>query len=98
MKHPISLLAALLLLLAVLSAAAQVEQEQERELDEASRIVEPAGHDRVKRSWLSSNGHAAWRSNDDEENEPVIIAGLYDRPYHIRDEDDDDQSREITWA
>jgi hypothetical protein len=88
MKHPLTLLAALLLLLAVLSTAAPLEQEQEQELEKARRIVEPAGHMRMKRSWLSSLRQAVWRSND--ENRPVITAGLYDRQYHIRDIDIDD--------
>jgi len=82
MKHPITLLAALLLLLAVLSAAAPLEQEQEQDLGEASRIVEPAGHARVKRSRLSSNRHAASRSK------PVITAGVFDRQYRIRNHED----------
>jgi len=88
MKHPLTLLAALLLLLAVLSTAAPLEQEQEQELEKARRIVEPAGHMRMKRSRLSSLRQAVWRSND--KNRPVITAGLYDRQYHIRDIDIDD--------
>jgi len=89
MKHPLTLLAALPLLLAVLSTAAPLaQQEQEQELEKTRRIVEPAGHMRVKRSWLSSLRQAVWRSND--ENRPVITAGLYDRQYHIRDIDIDD--------
>jgi len=87
MKHPITLLAALLLLLAVLSAAAPLEQEQEQDLEEASRIVESDGHERVKRSSSSSGGG---RSQSAKSAQSVTrlsgneIAGLYDRQFHVR--------------
>jgi len=88
MKHPITLLAALLLLLAVLSTAAPLaQQEQEQELQKAQRIVEPAGHMRVKRSLLSSVLWGSWGSNNDANR---LSNGVFDLQYHIRNFDLDD--------
>jgi len=90
MKHPLVLLAALLLLLAVLSTAAPLGQEPQQELEESSRIIEPAQHaNRVKRSWLSDLLQALERRNERVNVRGQSEYGMFDRPYHVRDEDDD---------